>query len=139
MAEPFDVDPRQKPRFWFGQTASFIQEMRTRLEGMRKDLAGLKAQVAYEAKDAWFKWDAAWRQNRLYVDSLLPQAEQAYQILESGWQEGVADFLDALDAQRTWLKFRLEERGAVRDTNRQRLALIDALGTKVPTADGGNR
>ncbi|MHC4472982.1 MAG: TolC family protein [Planctomycetota bacterium] len=136
MKEPFEKDPRQMPRFWFGETASFIQEMRSRLESMRRDLEGLDARVAYQVKDAWFKWDAAWRQVRLYSDSLLPPAEQAYKVLESGWQEGVADFLDALDAQRTWLKFRLEHRAAVRDTNRGRLALLDALGTKLPAGEG---
>jgi outer membrane protein TolC len=136
MMEPFEKDPRQMPRFWFGETASFIQEMRSRLESMRRELEGLESRVAYQVKDAWFKWDASWRQVRLYSDSLLPQAEQAYKVVESGWQEGVADFLDALDAQRTWLKFRLAHRAAVRDTNRGRLALLDSLGTKIPAGDG---
>ncbi len=131
-AEPFSKNPRAKPKFWFGEAESFIHEMRSRLEAQKQKLADLQARVGYQVKNAWFKWDAAWRQARLYRGSLLPQARQAYEVLESGWREGVSDFLDALDAQRTWLRFRLELAAAVRDTNQGRLSLLNALGTSIP-------
>ena len=56
--------------------------------------------------------------------------------MESGWQEGVADFLDTLDAQRTWLDYRLRYRDAVRMTNVGRLSLANAMGAAIPDSVG---
>jgi outer membrane protein TolC len=134
MKAPFADKPTAKPKPWFGQTASFVQEMRRRLESMKSKRASLLARVDYEVKDAWFKWDAAWREAALHRTSLLPRAQQAYQVLQSGWKEGLSDFLDALDAQRTWLKVRLEERAAVRDALSGRFALLDAVGSDLGPA-----
>lgn len=138
-AQPLGSRPSGMPKFWFGQTASFIEEMKARLEGMKKDLADRELHTEYLVKDSWFRWDAAFRQVELHEKSLLPQAEQSWRVLQSGWQEGVADFLDALDAERTWLRYRLEYRQAVKDTNTGRLSLVDALGTDIPAeaAAGG--
>lgn len=136
MKEPFAEKPSAKPPFFFGESASFVQEMRRRLEAMRSERADLVARVGFQVKDALFRWDVAWRQTELYRTSLLPQSEQAYQVLESGWREGVAGFLDALDAQRMWLRYRLQERAAVRDSQVGRLSLLDAVGADL-SGDGG--
>lgn len=134
MKPSFEEPPRAKPSFWFGETASFVQEMRVRLESMRSDLGGLRARVAFDVKNAWVRWDAAWRQVQLHQTSLLPQARQAFEVIEAGWREGVGDYLDVLDAQRTWLRYRLADRAAVRDAEAARLALIVAAGGP-PSAD----
>jgi outer membrane protein TolC len=139
MRPPFAEKPAAMPKFWYGETASFVQEMQRRLEATRAERADLAARISFQVKDAHFHWDAAWRQAELASTSLLPQAEQSYQILESGWQEGVVEFLDALDAQRAWLRYRLQERAAVRDTHVSRFALLDALGTAISEEEGEAR
>ena len=139
MMEPFENPPRAMPSFWFGETASFVQEMRIRLTSMRAQLADLRARVGFDVQSAWFRWDAAWRQVQLHETSLLPQSRQAFEVTESGWREGGADFLDVLDAQRAFLRYRLESRGAVRDAGAARLALIVASGGPPQVADQEGR
>ncbi len=136
---PFADQPTSRPKPWFGESASYLQEVRRRLEAMQKTRDELVARIGFEVKDAWFRWDAAWRQTELYRASLLPKAEQSYRVLASGWQEGVAEFLDALDAQRTWLKFRLQERAAVRDDLSGRLGMLDAVGADLAPAEGKDK
>lgn len=77
MVEPFSENPTQSPKYWFGESASFIEEMKQRLKGMKADLENLQFRTEYQVKDAWFKWDAAYRQVELHRTSLLPQAEQS--------------------------------------------------------------
>ncbi|MDH7501909.1 MAG: TolC family protein [Verrucomicrobiota bacterium] len=45
----------------------------------------------------------------LLQDELIPRAQQSLEAARSGYHVGQVDFLNLIDAERTWLNFRLEE------------------------------
>ena len=61
-----------------------------------------------DLKAAFVRVQTAQRLAESYRTSLLPQAESALTVAESGYQAGRSSFLDLLDAQRSLLSFKLE-------------------------------
>lgn len=86
-----------------------------------------------------FHIDDASRRTSLYDTTLLPQARQTYQSLNSAYGTGAleADFIDLLDSLRVLLAFELEEIQAVRDVNVASADLEFLMGG--PLDDSGSR
>lgn len=102
---------------WRKRIKAGIEEARlmrraTEYEKRREELALERA-----ARTAVFDVEDAQRRHALYSDTLVPQAEQTYESLQSQYAaaEGGADFLDLLDSVQTLLAFELEQVRAVRD------------------------
>ena len=58
-------------------------------------------QVTGELQENLAALNAAWRQDRLIADTLLPQAELTFQSALAGYEQGKVDFATLLDAQRS--------------------------------------
>ncbi|MFO7973152.1 MAG: TolC family protein [Candidatus Hydrogenedentota bacterium] len=102
---------------WRKRIKAAIEEARlmqraTEYEKRRKELALKRA-----ARMTVFEVEDARRRHALYRDTLVPQAEQTYESLQSQYSaaEGDTDFLDLLDSVQTLLAFQLEEVRAARD------------------------
>jgi len=92
------------------------------------------------ARMAIYQWKDAKRREKLYKDDLIPQAQLAYQSLQSSYSTGllpeVTDVLDAID--RT-LQFGLEERKAVRDMQNAAAQLEYLMGGSWETGEAANK
>ena len=119
------LDHRQTA--WFGQRDAYIREVKTRVKALDRTLAAMEDKARLEVKRAHFGLDTARRSIALYRQSLLPQARQALEAAGAGYRAGRTGFLTFLDAERTLLRFRLAEQGALRD-HRTRLARLEQLG-----------
>jgi len=117
-AEPdrsaFQPAPRQPIRPWFGQREAFIAEMQIRRQQLSNKLEGVINQTLFEVKSSHFSVDAAYRESELYRTTLIPEAQQSLEVAEADYQGARTDFLDYLDAQRTWLDFNLVHYNAQR-------------------------
>ncbi len=73
--------------------------------------------LASAAEMAAFRFDDAKRRYDLYENSLIPQARQAYESLQSqyGTTETSASFIDVLDSIQTLLSFELDQVRAEKD------------------------
>jgi len=73
--------------------------------------------LASGAEMAAYRFDDAQRRYELYEESLIPQARQAYESLQSqyGTTEASANFIDVLDSVQTLLRFELDQVRAERD------------------------
>ncbi len=111
----FKPVPRQPVRPWFGQQEAFIAEMQERRQQLNEKVEQTVYQTLFDVKKAHFSLDAAQREVELYRTSLLPDAEQSLNVAESDYRGARIDFLDYLDAQRTWLDFNLAYFRAQRD------------------------
>jgi outer membrane protein TolC len=77
-----------------------------------------------QIKSTHYKYVTAKRLEALYADSLVPHAEQALKLAETGYRAAKVGVLDLLDSQRTLLMFRLAHLRATVD-RRQRLAELE--------------
>ena len=130
---------------WFGQQDAYIREVEIKVGAMEKMLAEMENMTRFSVKQHHFGLETAKRSIALHRYTLLPQAQQALEAANIAYQAAQVDFLNLLDAQRTLLKFRLEEQRAIRD-RRQHLAQLErAVGKALPkqplklTSDKGEK
>ena len=125
-----DLDHRETP--WFGQRDAYIREVEVRIEGMQSSLAAMEDQTRFAVKQAHSGLETARRRIALYRTSLLPQARQSLDNLDSAYRSGKTDFLNFLDAQRTLLQFRLEEQRAFLEFRLHLTRLDQLAGRALP-------
>jgi hypothetical protein len=116
----------------FGQRDAYVREVKTRVKGMEQMLAGMEDKARLAAKKGHFAQETARRSISLYRHSLLPQANQAVEATASSYRTGKSDFLSFLDAERTLLKFRLEEQRALRNLRIELARLEQIAGRPLP-------
>ncbi len=68
-----------------------------------------------------------------FRDRILPRAEESLTLMEKGYQEGEFDYLDLLDAQRTWAETRISYIDSLKNLNLliadiERLAVVKVGG-----------
>lgn len=117
---------------WFGQRDAYIREVEVKVGAMEKMLTEMEDRTQFAVKRHHEGVETAKRSIALHRYTLLPQAQQALDAANTAYQAATVNFLSLLDAQRTILKFRLEEQRAARD-HRQHLAqLEEAVGKALP-------
>jgi outer membrane protein TolC len=129
--ETFQSAPRQQLRPWFGQRESFIAEMQERKYELTSKLDNLMNQTLFEIKNAHFSLDVAYRETELYRTTLIPEARQSLEVSETDYLGARIDFLDYLDAQRTWLDFNLAFYKAQSTFGKARAELERNLGSSL--------
>lgn len=90
-------------------------------EALVLDLAASYEESTYALRDAE-------RKLRLYDESLLPRAEESFEIIDAAYGEGEAAFLDLVDAQRELLKLRDNRARALADQARSLARLNELAG-----------
>lgn len=129
---PFRATPRQPLRSWFGQREAFIEEMRGRAREKAERVESFENQVLLEVKTAHFALDKARRATELYGKTLVPEARQSLALAEREYEAGRIDFMEYLDAQRTWLDFNLSLVQSERDMGMARAELERTVGSSRP-------
>ncbi len=117
---------------WFGHRNSYIHEMDVKIEAMAHQIEKLESDLRFVVKKHHFGMETANRSIRLYRQTLLPQAQQALSAANTAYQAAQIDFLSFLDAQRTLLNLRIEERRALRDYRQHLAQLEQAVGVILP-------
>ncbi|MBM4143627.1 MAG: TolC family protein [Lentisphaerae bacterium] len=107
---------------WQGRYSAEIREAEAMLEAAATDRDNMENALKAELKMALFMTRDAERRMRLFGDSLVPKAEQAYEVARQEFSAGKADFMTLIDAQRTLLEFKLMRERAVAD---REIALAD--------------
>ena len=77
-------------------------------------LKAKKDELTYDIKDAYYHIDKAVREEKLFKMNLIPKAKEAVDVAKTGYRTGEVSFLDALDADMTWLNFNIEYYKAIR-------------------------
>ena len=113
---------------WFGKLRAQVKEKESALEAVRKNKMDIENQVTYEAQDMYFKITAYKDIVLLYETALLPQAQQAFDSSQTGFETGSISFLDWLDTERTYLQTRLAYYKAVTDYHKSIAYLERVIG-----------
>jgi len=119
-----------KTQFWFGREDSYLEELRLKRAGLINQMKDTVNRAVYGLEENWFSLDEAIREYGLFKDTLLPQAEQALTAVQKVYAAGELDFLNYLDAQRTWLDFSLAIERAAHQKRTHYLGFFKSMGRK---------
>jgi outer membrane protein TolC len=100
---------------WFGRLKSEVNEKKAELTAAQKNKESVENQVEFEAQDLYFKIMTYKDIVSLYESALVPQAQQAFDATQTGFETGSVSFLDWLDTERTYLQTRLAYYKAITD------------------------
>ena len=108
MNNTYDVSLGLTVPLWFSKQRAMVKEAGADREMAQAELKAARNELASDLREADIKARSSMRLVDLYRGSVIPQAEEALKIAQSGYQAEKADFMDLLDAQRTLLDFRME-------------------------------
>jgi cobalt-zinc-cadmium efflux system outer membrane protein len=92
---------------WFGKLKAQVKEKEAALQAAKENKADVENRVEFEVQDIYFKISAYKDIVLLYETALIPQAQQAFDASQTGFETGAISFLDWLDTERTYLQTRL--------------------------------
>ncbi|MCG8431627.1 MAG: TolC family protein, partial [Candidatus Omnitrophica bacterium] len=118
-----------------GKNAGGLKAKEEELKAARERKEGVENEVSYEVHDLYLRITSYRDIVSLYRTALLPQAQQAFDSSQTGFETGSVSFIDWLDAQRTYLKTRLAYYKAVTDYHKAIAFLERAVGSEIGGSD----
>ena len=107
---------------WRGRIRAGRREASALTRAAEEELATLYNRLRSELSMALYKFEDAERRIALYRDTLIPQAQQAFEVARQEYADGRSEFMTMINAQRTLLEFQLQYERAVVD---REIALAD--------------
>jgi len=92
---------------WFNKLNAQLNEKKANLDAAETNKKTWENTISYEVQDIYFKIDAYKNEVKLYQASIVPQAQQAFDSIRSAYITGKVDFLNWLEAERTFLQAKL--------------------------------
>lgn len=106
---------------WKGKNLAAEREAAANLSAEQSTLAAVRASLQQRIESAVAKHDAERTNLRLYAERLIPDAEQSFNLILTGYSADQSSFLDVVDAWRQLLDYQLAEA-----ESRARLAKTEA-------------
>ncbi|KRB99068.1 hypothetical protein ASE26_24180 [Duganella sp. Root198D2] len=114
------------PLFNRNQGAILAAERRT--DKARSELEATRQRVRAEALQAHARMQSAMQQERLVREDVLPGAQYAADAAMKGFEAGKFNYVEVLDAQRTWVQAQGQHLRAISDFYRARADLAKLVG-----------
>lgn len=108
MNNTYDVSLGLTVPLWFTKQGAMVKEAGSEKEMAHAEYRAALNELSSSLREADLKARASLRLVDLYRGSVIPQAEEALKIAQSGYQTEKTDFMDLLDAQRTLLDLRMD-------------------------------
>ncbi|NNM30983.1 MAG: TolC family protein, partial [Akkermansiaceae bacterium] len=106
---------------WRDKNEAAEKEAAANLSAEHSNLAATRSSLQQRIEASSASYDAELATLALYSGKLIPDAQQAFDLLLTGYQAETATFLDVIDAWRQLLNYRLEH-----EENRGRAGMADA-------------
>jgi len=113
---------------WFGKLNAQVKEKEAALQAAKEKKEDIENRFEYEVQDIYFKIMAYKDIVLLYETALVPQAQQAFDASQTGFETGSISFLDWLDTERTFLQTRLAYYKAITDYHKSIAYLERVVG-----------
>jgi outer membrane protein TolC len=111
---------------WWGKNKAAVNEAQAKYQSALKQQQSIENDLLSQLEMVLYQFREAQRKMSLYNEALLPRAQQSLNVTQSAFEAGKVDFLNLIDAQRTYLEFELSLARAT--TNyAQRLAELEML------------
>jgi cobalt-zinc-cadmium efflux system outer membrane protein len=90
----------------FNQNQGEISRAQAELRKVEQERRQAEIERSQELVNAWTGWQSAWQESNSIRSQSLPQAESAYRQALVGYRSGAFEYLEVLDAQRTFFEQR---------------------------------
>jgi outer membrane protein TolC len=120
---------------WFGQYTAKIQSASAGVVAAQAALDDMRNMTGMELSMALNEAQSAWRLINLYQNTVIPQAEQAYQASMIDYTNGKTDFMAALDGLVTLRNARLDHYRSQVDYEKALAYLEKLTGKPLTTGD----
>jgi len=112
----------------FNRNQGAILAAERRADKARAELEATRLRVRSEAMQAHARLQAALQQERLVRQDILPGAQYAAEAAMKGFEAGKFNYVEVLDAQRTWVQAQGQHLRAISDFYRAKADLAKLLG-----------
>jgi outer membrane protein TolC len=118
---------------WWGKSKASVNEAKARYQSALNQTRNSENELLSRLEMVLYQFREAKRKIGLYEDALLPRAQQALNVTQTAFETDKVDFLNLIDAQRTYLEFELSLERA-KFNYAQRVAELEMLvGREIPT------
>lgn len=126
--DPFVVGGGINLPIWWHKNNARIDEKYYALEGLKKEIQGVRQNLRSQIAKEYFKLTNAERLTRIYREQLIPQARQALVTAEQRYREKVSNFAAVLETTSVWFNFQLAYWRALVDYNQARARMERLVG-----------
>ena len=119
---------------WFDKIEAGVEEARRNLSASRQRLKSAQDRVSFQVTDALERVRSQRDLAALFADTIIPQAEQTYQVSQASYAAGASDFLYVIDNWRKWLAFTIQYHRSLGELERSVADLELALGMSLSEA-----
>jgi outer membrane protein TolC len=92
---------------WYGTNDAYVREIRQRVAALKESLEKTKAETINLVRDRWFELDRAWREKKLYQNTVVRLSKSALDVSTSGYESGNVSFADVINSYELWLSSNL--------------------------------
>lgn len=118
--------------FWWERRKAGVREAEAKRFSAELEHRAARQKVTSEIHMALFKYRDAMRKIDLYLNTLVPKAEEALEVTLEAFQTGVRSSMDLIDAQQTLLEFELASIRSLADQALAFARLEMLLGKEIP-------
>jgi outer membrane protein TolC len=122
---------------WVEKIEGGIREARSRLMATQHEYVATKNRVNFEIEDALARVRAQQELANLFKNTIIPQAQQAYEVSRASYSAGASDFLFVIDNWQKWLMFTIQYHRALGELERSVADLEAVIGLSLSEAGGG--
>jgi cobalt-zinc-cadmium efflux system outer membrane protein len=113
---------------WVERIRGGIEEARRRLLASEHQYASERNRIFFEIEDAFARVRAQRELAVLFRDTIIPQAQQAYEVSRASYTAGTTNFLFVIDNWQKWLTFTIQYHRALGELERSIADLEQAVG-----------
>lgn len=113
---------------WYDKIKGGIEEASRRLAASRAAYRSKLNGVSFAVEDALERVESQEKLARLFHDTIIPQAEQAFRVSQASYSAGTSDFEYVVDNWRKWLVFTIQYYRSMGELERSVADLEQAIG-----------
>jgi outer membrane protein TolC len=121
---------------WIEKIEAGIREARSRLAASQHEYAAARNRVSFEIEDALARVRAQQELAAIFGSTIVPQAQQAYEVSRAAYSAGESDFLFVIDNWQKWLMFTIQYHRALGELERGIADLEAAIGVSLEDVGG---
>ncbi len=121
---------------WFDKIEAGIEEARRKLSASQQRYLSARNTVYFQVEDALERVRSQQELAALFKDTIIPQAQQTYQVSQASYMAGTSDFLYVIDNWRKWLVFTIRYHRSLGELERSVADLEQALGLSLTDVGG---
>jgi len=119
---------------WFDKIKGGISEAQHRLGAARQEYAAAQNRIGFQVEDALGRVRAQRDLAALFDGTIIPQAQQTYEVSQGSYIAGTSEFLYVIDNWRKWLAFTIQYHRTLGELERSVADLEEAIGLSLPEA-----